>query len=55
MCSDLDATLGELKRKGVAVKNRIRGEPWGRLATMILPGGSELPIYEPKHPSPPHE
>jgi catechol 2,3-dioxygenase-like lactoylglutathione lyase family enzyme len=53
MCDDLDATLGELKAKGVAVKSEIHDERWGRLATMVMPGGGELSIYEPRHERPP--
>lgn len=52
MCSDLDATLTELKRKGVKVSPRIYDERWGRLGTVRLPGGSRLSIYEPRHPRP---
>ena len=29
-------------------------QPWGRLAMIVLPGGGELGIYEPKHPLAPH-
>jgi len=54
MCADLDVTLAELRRKGVRIGDEIRDERWGRLATMTLPGGGELAIYEPRHPSPPH-
>jgi catechol 2,3-dioxygenase-like lactoylglutathione lyase family enzyme len=53
MCADLDATLAELRRKGVSVGDEIHDERWGRLATMTLPGGGELSIYQPRHPSPP--
>jgi catechol 2,3-dioxygenase-like lactoylglutathione lyase family enzyme len=53
MCADLDATLAELRRKGVSVGDEIHDERWGRLATMTLPGGGKLSIYQPKHPSPP--
>jgi catechol 2,3-dioxygenase-like lactoylglutathione lyase family enzyme len=53
MCADLDATLRELSRKGVRVGDEIHDEPWGRLATVTLPGGSQLGLYEPRHPSPP--
>lgn len=53
-CADLDAALRELKAKGVVVKPLIHEEPWGRLASIVLPGGSELSIYQPSHPSPPH-
>src|SRR4029077_5806432 len=54
MCADLDVTLAELKRKGVRIGDEIHDERWGRLANMTLPGGGELSIYEPRHPSPPH-
>jgi catechol 2,3-dioxygenase-like lactoylglutathione lyase family enzyme len=54
MCADLDATLAELRGKGVRIGDAIHDEPWGRLATMTLPGGSELPIYQPRHQSPSH-
>ena len=54
MCTDLEATLGEFKRKGVEVKLPILEQQWGSLASIVLPGGSTLSIYQPKHPSPPH-
>jgi len=54
MCADLDVTLAELRRKGVRIGDEIHDERWGRLATITLPGGSELSIYEPRHASPPH-
>jgi catechol 2,3-dioxygenase-like lactoylglutathione lyase family enzyme len=53
MCADLDATLAELRRKGVSVGDEIHDQRWGRLATMTLPGGGKLSIYQPRHPSPP--
>jgi predicted enzyme related to lactoylglutathione lyase len=52
MCADLEGTLDELKRKGVQVKMPIREQRWGSLASIVLPGGSELSIYQPKHPTP---
>jgi len=52
MCADLQATVGELKRKGVAVKMPILEQEWGSLASIVLPGGSEISIYQPKHPTP---
>jgi len=53
MCTDLEAMLRELQAKGAAVKSSISEQSWGRLATIVLPGGGELSIYEPRHPSPP--
>ena len=53
MCDDIDATLAELRAKGISVARDVSDERWGRLAAIRLPDGSELPIYEPRHPSPP--
>jgi len=52
MCDDLDATLGALKTRGATIKPELHDERWGRLATIVLPGGGELSIYEPKHARP---
>ena len=53
MCSDLELTLDELKRRGVKVRKRIDDMRWGRLGTIVLPGGGKLSIYQPRHPTPP--
>jgi predicted enzyme related to lactoylglutathione lyase len=52
MCDDIQATLAELRDKGVEVARDITDQGWGRLAAIRLPDGGELPIYEPRHPSP---
>jgi hypothetical protein len=52
MCDDLETTLAELKRRGVTVLPEIHHERWGNLATLVLPGGGEVGIYEPTHPRP---
>jgi predicted enzyme related to lactoylglutathione lyase len=54
MCDDIHATLAELKQKGVDVAREVSDQGWGLLAAIRLPDGSELPIYQPRHPSPPH-
>jgi catechol 2,3-dioxygenase-like lactoylglutathione lyase family enzyme len=51
MCDDLAVTLEELKSKHVKVSD-ISEQGWGKLATLALPGGGKLGIYEPKHQSP---
>lgn len=53
MCEDLDATLAELRAKGVPVASEPTDASWGRIAAIRLPDGSDLPIYQPRHPSPP--
>ena len=49
MCDDLDATMTELRAKGI----EFRGEPenggFGIMATMVLPGDVEMLLYEPRH------
>jgi catechol 2,3-dioxygenase-like lactoylglutathione lyase family enzyme len=53
MCDDIHATLAELRGKGVEVARGVSDQGWGLLAAIRLPDGLELPIYEPRHPSPP--
>jgi catechol 2,3-dioxygenase-like lactoylglutathione lyase family enzyme len=52
MCDDIHATLAELRNKGVEVARDVSDQGWGLLAAVRLPDGGELPIYEPRHPSP---
>ncbi len=54
MCDDIQATLAELRDEGVEVARDVSDQGWGLLAAIRLPDGSEFPIYEPRHPSPPH-
>jgi predicted enzyme related to lactoylglutathione lyase len=54
MCDDIQVTLTELSGKGVEIAQEISDQGWGLLAAIRLPDGSELPIYQPRHPSPPH-
>ena len=50
MCDDIEATVSELKQKGVQIKKPIADLRFGRLVSIQLPGGGELGVYEPKHP-----
>jgi predicted enzyme related to lactoylglutathione lyase len=52
MCDDIEATLAELRTKGIEVAREVSDQGWGLLAAIRLPDGAELPIYEPRHPSP---
>jgi catechol 2,3-dioxygenase-like lactoylglutathione lyase family enzyme len=53
MCDDIQATLAELRGKGVEVAQDASDQGWGLLAAIRLPDGSEFGIYEPRHPLPP--
>jgi predicted enzyme related to lactoylglutathione lyase len=52
MCDDLDATITELEAKGVEFTTPISDEAFGRMTHLRVPGGGELGVYEPAHPSP---
>ena len=52
MCDDIEAAVAGLERKGVAVRRPVREEAWGFVTEVALPGGTDLAIYQPKHPSP---
>jgi catechol 2,3-dioxygenase-like lactoylglutathione lyase family enzyme len=51
MCDDIEATLAELRAKGVEIAREVSDQGWGLLAAIRLPDGSEFPIYEPRHPT----
>ena len=50
MCDDLEATLADLQAKGVKTTEVERAE-WGIRTTITLPGGGELGLYQPTHPT----
>ena len=52
MCDDVEATVEELKGKGVEFTQPIKNAGFGLLTAMKIPGGGELYLYQPKHPSP---
>ena len=54
MCDDIQATVAELEAKGVEFSRPIAEERWGLVTAIALPGGSDLGLYEPKHPIAPH-
>jgi catechol 2,3-dioxygenase-like lactoylglutathione lyase family enzyme len=52
MCDDVAATVEELRGKGVELTGPITDEGFGLMTAMKLPGGGELGLYEPRHPTP---
>src|SRR5438093_11127186 len=51
MCDDVAATVAELTAKGVAFTGPVVDRGWGMLTAIRLPGGGELGLYEPRHPT----
>jgi catechol 2,3-dioxygenase-like lactoylglutathione lyase family enzyme len=52
MCDDVEATVDELRAKGVEMVRDVSDERFGLMTAIRLPGGGELGLYEPRHPSP---
>jgi hypothetical protein len=51
MCDDLTAEILALEEKGVACST-IQEARWGSITKIKLPGGGEIGLYQPRHPSP---
>lgn len=52
MCDDVNATVQQLKTKGVEITSDPSDEGFGLMTAIRLPGGGKLALYEPRHPSP---
>jgi catechol 2,3-dioxygenase-like lactoylglutathione lyase family enzyme len=52
MCDDLASTTDELRAKGIEIRGEPEEHDWGVATTMVLPGGVEVMLYEPRHESP---
>ena len=52
MCDDVEATVAELEERGVEITGPVTDQGFGRRTSIRLPGGGELGLYEPRHPSP---
>ena len=50
MCDDLKAEIAELHEKGVQC-SAVHEERWGSITTIRLPGGGDIGLYQPKHPT----
>jgi predicted enzyme related to lactoylglutathione lyase len=51
MCDDLDATMAELRAKGIEFAGDPEDVGYGIAVTMLLPGDAEVTLYEPRHPT----
>jgi hypothetical protein len=50
MCDDVEATIAHLGGKGVECAP-VTDQGWGLLTSLTLPGGSQLGLYQPRHPT----
>jgi len=51
MSDDLNADMAALGDKNVRC-SEVEEARWGSMTTIQLPGGGEIRLYQPKHPSP---
>ena len=52
MCDGIEATVAELEAKGVEFTSPVANQGFGLVTTLRVPGGGELGLYEPAHPTP---
>jgi len=50
MCDDLKAEMASLAKKDVKF-SEVQEARWGSIVKMRLPGGGEIHLYQPKHPT----
>jgi catechol 2,3-dioxygenase-like lactoylglutathione lyase family enzyme len=50
MCDDLNAEISALKDKGVSI-SEVHEQRWGSVTSLQLPGGGNIGLYQPKHPT----
>jgi len=52
MCDDVHALVAKLAERGITTKMPIADRGWGLVTVLVLPGGDEIGLYQPKHASP---
>jgi catechol 2,3-dioxygenase-like lactoylglutathione lyase family enzyme len=50
LCDELKAQMASLTKKGVKF-SEVQEARWGSITKMRLPGGGEVGLYQPKHPT----
>jgi len=50
MCDGLKTVMDSLAKKGVKC-SEVQEARWGSITKMRLPGGGEVGLYQPKHPT----
>src|ERR1700678_1473289 len=50
MCENLDAEIAALEKKNVKC-SAVQEERWGSITKLRMPGGGEIGLYQPKHPT----
>jgi hypothetical protein len=51
MCDDIEATVAELRAKGIEFEGEPRDVGHSIMCTMVLPGGVRMLLHQPLHPT----
>src|SRR5436305_1062022 len=49
MCDDIATTVAELRSRGLELPGEPVNQGWGVTIQLVLPGGAELMLYQPRH------
>ena len=49
MCDDLETTMAKLRERGIEIRGEPQNTGFGITTTIVLPGGVEVMLYEPRH------
>jgi predicted enzyme related to lactoylglutathione lyase len=49
MCDDIHETIADLRSKGIEVRGEPQDEGYGITTSVVLPGGLDVMLYEPRH------
>ena len=49
MCDDIHETIADLRSKGIEVRGEPQDQGYGIMTTVVLPGGLDVGLYEPRH------
>ena len=52
MCEDLEATIHDLRGRGIEIVEDVFEQRWGRTTALGIPGGGRIALYEPTHARP---
>jgi catechol 2,3-dioxygenase-like lactoylglutathione lyase family enzyme len=50
MCEDVKAEMASLAKKSARC-SEVQEAPWGSITKLQLPGGGEIRLYQPRHPT----
>jgi hypothetical protein len=51
MTDDVVAAVANLEAEGIEVTRPVSDQGWGLVTAITLPGGVELGLYQPRHPT----